>query len=262
MGCGNSREVSSGILVNAPSKNIRLWVHPTRGENDNRESRIGAARAQQAAVLLPTPMSAPGDGAPPSPPLSSAPGKVCRLTGCFLQGGKRVTATHPQLWLSFPNQQREMEKSAASPYLIVRVWNWGRTLHLLGCKRSKERSSLVMQVVFCGDDPRAMHTMGQLAWLCYELRAAAGRMQDHLGRNQIALSKGKFLAFPVVKKYVKTRRPCKHKPRSQLHRKPLTRHSSRPHPRQEGSPEQQMRQAGASLGKVWEAWGEQRRLCH
>lgn len=233
MGCGNSRDVSSGILVNAPPKNTRLRVHTISGENGNRESRCGAARTQQAAVLLLTPQSAPGEGAPPSPPLSSAAGKAWRLTGCFFQGAKRITAPHSQLRLSFPNQQRELEKNAGSPYLIVRVWNRGRTLHLLTCSRSKERSSVAMQVVFRGDDP--MHTMGQPAWLYYELRAAAGRRQDHLGRIQVAFRKGKFLAFPVVREYVKTRRPCKHKPRLQLHRKPLTQHSSRTHPIQKAA---------------------------
>lgn len=76
---------------------------------------------------------------------------------------------------------------------------------------------------FQGDDPTVMHSMGQLAWLYYELRAfkgptAAGRRPYHyFGGNQLSFRKGKFLAFLAGKKYFKTRRPHKQRPGPQLH---------------------------------------------
>ena len=149
MGCGNSRDVSLGILINTPSNNTRVLVHTTRGENRNGESRRSAALVvctvrRKLRFCSRLPVAAPGEGALPSPPFSSAPGKAWRLTGCFFEGAKKDKCYRFPALAIPPQTAKRDGKNAGTPYLIVRVWNRWRTLRLLTCNRGKERSSLVM----------------------------------------------------------------------------------------------------------------------
>lgn len=127
MGCGNSRNVSSGILINTPSNNARLLVPTIRGENYSRERRCSAA------VLLPAPCGSTRRGSTLSTFFLSS-----RESSEVLQRSQKDNCYRSPA-LAIPPQPAERDgKNAGSPYLIVWVWNGGRTLSLLTCNRGRE----------------------------------------------------------------------------------------------------------------------------
>lgn len=148
MGCGNSRGVSSGIFIHISSNTPRSWSTQYLGKKHNRETRYGAALAlcslQEAAVLLLTPRV-----------VTKRRGSI--LTTFFLHPLENLEVDWMLLqrrnkgqMLQIPSSgypspaHKEVEKKAGSPYLVVWVWNGGRTLHFLTCNRGKEGSALVM----------------------------------------------------------------------------------------------------------------------
>lgn len=149
MGCGNSRGVSSGIFIHIPSNTPRSWStqYLEKKKKHNRETRDSAALAlcslQEAAVLLLTPRAITKTKGSILTTFFLHPQKTWRWTGCFFKGETKHKCYRVPALATLPQPTKRGGKKAGSAYLIVWVWNRGRTLRLLTCNRGKEGSSLV-----------------------------------------------------------------------------------------------------------------------